>query len=155
METSDEETIVNQYIKGIGHQIAGRDFIKQVDIHTQGRDPIFDPNDPNVIDCPFDCGQKTWRHAQSCRNCDQPVAQYFEYKEQLERQRQSNRFSMKVSLVMNTIAMVVGLYFINLSEYVLANAFGSLLSMLGYPILALGTLLNLGLGIKYWLTKDD
>ncbi|MCP3130045.1 hypothetical protein [Shewanella sp. KJ2020] len=119
------------------------------------RRPHFLPNDPNVVDCPFHCGQQTWFNSDKCWNCDRPVAQYFEYKEQLERQRQSRRFGMIVSLVMNIIAMVVGLYFINLSEYVLANAFGSLLSMLGYPILALGTALNLGLGIKFWLTKDD
>lgn len=155
MDKNDEETTVNQYIKGIGHQIAGRDFIKQVDIHTQGRDPIFDPKDPNVIDCPFGCGQKTWYHAQTCRNCDQPVAQYFEYQEQLERQRQSKRFGMKVSIAMNTIAMVVGLYLINLSENVLANAFESLLSMLGYLIIVLSTVLNFFQAIKYWLTRND
>lgn len=154
MAKNDEAT-VNQDIKGSGHQIAGRDFIKQVDIHAQVREPIFDPSDSNVIDCPFGCGQKTWRHAQTCRNCDQPVAQYFEYQEQLELQRQSKRFGMIMSLVMNAIAMVVGIYLINFSENVFINAFGSLLSMLGYLILALGTVLNLSLGIKYWLTKDD
>lgn len=48
---------VNQQIKGQNHQIAGRNFIKQVDIHIQGKESIFAPSNPNAIDCPF-CGAK-------------------------------------------------------------------------------------------------
>lgn len=110
METSDEETIVNQYIKGIGHQIAGRDFIKQVDIHIQGQESIFAPNNPNVINCPF-CGAKALATSVLCRECYGPVKDYFD--EQLEEQRQAElkRVHEKAEIIFACSISLVGFVF--------------------------------------------
>lgn len=119
------------------------------------RRPHFLPNDPNVVDCPYKCGQKTWFNSDKCWNCDRPVAQYFEYQEKLEQQKKIKRFNMIFSIVMNTIAMIGGISLIYLIGHEPKDPFGSLFSMLGYPMLVMGTVLNFFQGVKYYFTRDD
>lgn len=39
--------------------------------------PIMREDDPDIVYCPFDCGQRTWWNAPECWNCGRPVLEYF------------------------------------------------------------------------------
>ena len=110
MAQSEKELGINQYIKGSSHLIAGRDVIKQLDIHIQGQESSFDHNNPNAIDCPF-CGKKTLATSVLCRKCYSPVKDHFD--EQLEEQRQAElkRFREKSEIIFACSISLVGFVF--------------------------------------------
>lgn len=47
------------------------------DLKLERRAPIMREDDPNVVDCPYDCGQQTWYDAEECWNCSRRVKDYF------------------------------------------------------------------------------
>lgn len=75
------------------------------------RRPHFLPNDPNVINCPHDCGQRTFIDLENCWNCERPVKQHFL---DLERQKQREEFKNKAfdgGLI--AIGISIGIYIVS------------------------------------------
>ncbi|MCG9736783.1 hypothetical protein L1D32_01235 [Shewanella insulae] len=109
MEQRPNSQVIQQ-IKGQNNQIAGRDFIKQLDIHIQGQESSFDHNNPHAIDCPF-CGAKTLATSILCRECYSPVKEHFD--EQLEEQRQAElkRFREKSEIIFACSISLAGFVF--------------------------------------------
>lgn len=47
------------------------------DLNLDRRAPIMREDDPNVVECPYGCGQLTWYDAEECWNCSRRVKDYF------------------------------------------------------------------------------
>lgn len=47
------------------------------DFRLERRAPIMREDDPNVVWCPYDCGQLTWYDSEQCWNCTRRVKDYF------------------------------------------------------------------------------
>lgn len=47
------------------------------DLNLGRRAPIMREDDPNVVECPYKCGQLTWYDAEECWNCSRRVKDYF------------------------------------------------------------------------------
>lgn len=60
---------VTQEISGHHHQVAGHDII------NEARRASFNPENPNIIDCP-QCWEKTGRYSEACPHCGFNVAGY-------------------------------------------------------------------------------
>lgn len=48
-------------------------FHNTVGVVNVGQPPILRPDDPDLIDCPHGCGQRTWWNRELCWNCGRPV----------------------------------------------------------------------------------
>lgn len=97
------------------------------------RRPHFLPNDPNVVDCPYHCGQQTWFNSDKCWNCDRPVGQYFL---ELARQKQREEFKNNTFRIgVTAIGLSAGIYII--SPYLPENI-SVFTSLLSFPFLMFG-----------------
>lgn len=47
------------------------------DLRLERRTPIMRADDPNVVSCPYNCGQLTWYDAEECWNCTRRVKDYY------------------------------------------------------------------------------
>lgn len=47
------------------------------DLRLERRTPIMRKDDPNVVRCPFGCGQLTWYDAEECWNCTRRVKDHY------------------------------------------------------------------------------
>lgn len=47
------------------------------DLNLERRAPIMREDDPNIVECPYGCGQLTWYDAEECWNCSRRVKDYF------------------------------------------------------------------------------
>lgn len=62
------------------NRIADRDYFEHVDgdVVVERSRPFMRHDDPNIVDCPYGCGERTWWNATECWNCRRPVFQYFQ-----------------------------------------------------------------------------
>lgn len=151
--SDDQLRNVHQHIDGEGNFVAGRDLVKQIDVHNEGRRPIFSPNDPNVVDCPFGCGQRTWFNAERCWNCDQPVSRYFNQIAQQERQQRWERLNFRMVITIAALATLGGISMMWFSEQLFSKTGAQLGNVLGRLMFFGGILLSVSIGLKLLLRK--
>jgi hypothetical protein len=82
------------------------------DIHVERSTPIINPSDPDVVACPFKCGQLTWWNAPKCWNCGRPVFQHFEHQRRSLRKKMLKRRG-KILVLLGLVIIVVGNYLPN------------------------------------------
>lgn len=131
--------MVKQEIEGDNNiQISG----VQGSVIIDKRRPHFLPNDPNVVDCPYHCGQQTWFNSDKCWNCDRPVEQYFL---ELARQKQREEFKNRAfDGGINAIGISIGIYII--SPY-LPESISVFTSLLSLPFFMMG-IVRIGQSIR-------
>jgi len=78
-----------QYIKGNHNQQAGNDIINNFS------DDDFDPNNPNIIDCPS-CWKPTSKFANECQRCGYAVLKHFNDIDKEERKRRAHSVHLRV-----------------------------------------------------------
>lgn len=100
------------------------------------RRPIFQHNDPNVVECPYGCGQQTWFNSDKCWNCDRPVAQYFidEDREKRRKEFKQTRFSEGV------LAIVFSACIYMVSPY-LIESIAAYTKFFSFPFLMMGVVM--------------
>ncbi|WJG24302.1 hypothetical protein [Vibrio furnissii] len=99
----ENSNLINQRISGENHQIAGRDYITNVN----PSEPEFDDGNPYKTNCP-QCGRTTGRFSTSCKNCDFPVKAHFDAVE-AEKQKQLKRERLDALSLKGTLALYGGL----------------------------------------------
>src|SRR5690606_26879863 len=67
--------MANQQIEGNNNVQVGR---LDGDLIVEPPTPFMREDDPNVVPCPFQCGQRTWWNAPGCWNCGRPVLAFFQ-----------------------------------------------------------------------------
>lgn len=77
------------------------------------RTPIMNPNDPNIVSCPFGCGQLTWWNANECWNCRRPVFEYFLSQKRKERKRKLEKHSILTAVIGFALFVVGFMYLLN------------------------------------------
>ncbi|ECI5747489.1 hypothetical protein D5P88_15860 [Salmonella enterica subsp. enterica] len=88
--------MVKQKIEGNNNVQVGK---MEGDVHIEHSAPIINPSDPDVVACPFKCGQLTWWNAPKCWNCGRPVLQYFEHQWRLSRKNTLTRRAIVLALM--------------------------------------------------------
>ncbi len=80
--------MVKQRIDGDGNVQVGK---LEGDVIVDRLAPIMREDDPDVVHCPFNCGQLTWWNAPKCWNCGRPVLAYFEQQARQARKDAMNK----------------------------------------------------------------
>ncbi len=90
-------------IHGGNNRIAERDYyeVKQLegDLVVERQRPFMRADDPNIVRCPFGCGELTWWNSHECWNCRRPVHQYFIDKHRQARREVLNNRALVASLI--------------------------------------------------------
>tara|TARA_R110002033_G_scaffold17587_1_gene47669 strand:+ start:13859 stop:14257 length:399 start_codon:yes stop_codon:yes gene_type:complete len=131
--------MVNQKIDGDNNtqigEVHGSLFIDK-------RRPHFLPNDPNVIDCPHNCGQQTWFTSEKCWNCDRSVKQHLL---DLAWQKQREQFKNKAfDGGVTAVGISIGIYIV--SPY-LPESISAFTSLFSLPLFMFG-IVRIGQSIR-------
>ena len=102
-------------------------------LKLERRAPIMRKDDPNVVDCPFGCGVKTWCNAEQCWNCTRRVKDHF-----IAQQRKA-RLETKQwqALISGAVAAALLFGFDHLPESLRGYALALGLGVLGATVLLL------------------
>jgi hypothetical protein len=92
-----------QKIHGNNNQQAGNDIINNFG------DDNFDPNNPNIIDCPS-CWKQTSKFANECQRCGYAVLEHLK-REIIRKEIIPLKKRLKVALLCTVISMFMAYYF--------------------------------------------
>lgn len=96
-------TLNNQHVYGDNNQQAGNDIINNF------ADNDFDPNNPNIIDCPS-CWKPTSKFANACQRCGYAVLEHLK-REIIKKEIIPLKKRLKVALLCTVISMCMAYYF--------------------------------------------
>jgi hypothetical protein len=92
-----------QQIHGNNNQQAGHDIVNHYS------DSDFDPNNPNIIDCPS-CWKQTSKFANECQKCGYAVLEHLK-REIIRKEIIPLKKRLKIALLCTVISMFMAYYF--------------------------------------------